>query len=304
MKLIFCISAYQDPAQLGRLVKQLARLDCQFVIHIDARVDQAPFARAVAGLEERCQFISPRIKVAWGGFSQVRYQLAMLRAAAEGLGPDDRVFLLSGSDYPVCRSGELLRRSAGSGDLLRAKAIGPGSPYRASERYRLLHLRDLDLGWRLANRVAITLIRNASRLIAPFRDRTLRVDGREWRIHVGSSYMGLSGATVQHILQQLEQNPQILMYFRHTFVPEEMVIPTVLFNSARGRELTLVENIYALPHLSATHYFAMTDKVHVLDAGDLEAILASGKLFGRKFATGISEALMDRLDAIWSAEPA
>ena len=301
MKIIFCISAYRDPAHFGRLIGTLSRLPCEFRVHVDARVDQAPFEAQAAGLGARCRFIEPRVPVHWGGFSQVLYQAALLRAACAATGPADRVFFLSGADYPICSASEMLERIERRGDLLCGAPIHRNSPGRAADRYRLTNVRDTDLGARFLNRAVIAAVREGSRLVAGLRDRRLTVNGAEWQIYVGSSYFCLSADTARHALAQIDAHPHVLEYFRYCFVPEEMIWHTILMNSPYRDRFPVKEWANWLASLSETHYFYYKEHISVIDLENVGDAIASGKLFARKFATGRSDAALACLDGVWEA---
>ena len=64
-----------------------------------------------------------------------------------------------------------------------------------------------------------------------------------------------------------------MKYFRFSFVPEEMVIS-----------------------LSAVTYFNYNKEIQVFSEKDYEELKESDKMFARKFASDISETLMNKLD--------
>lgn len=63
MKLAFLISTHTDVSQLKRLVEALPD-NSVFFIHVDGKVDIAPFKEAFIG-DERVVFIEHRVNVKW-----------------------------------------------------------------------------------------------------------------------------------------------------------------------------------------------------------------------------------------------
>ena len=99
MKIAYCISAYKDAAHLGRLIDALDAGDTCFIVHIDKRVkDIEPF-RKVVDSRSKAWLTGERYFVQWGSWAQVRYQRLFLK---EALNADaDRIFIISGQDYPL-----------------------------------------------------------------------------------------------------------------------------------------------------------------------------------------------------------
>ena len=100
-KIAFLISAYTEPSSLHALVKKLDKmLFADFYIHIDKKVQIEPFQDGLMNMPN-VFFLEDRIRVFWGGYTQVEMQMAMIK---EMLGRNikyKRVVNLTGTDYPV-----------------------------------------------------------------------------------------------------------------------------------------------------------------------------------------------------------
>lgn len=77
-----------------------------------------------------------------------------------------------------------------------------------------------------------------------------------------------------------------------------MVIPTIVFNSSFKNNCILYnQNTYnGLKNLSAITYFNYGKEIQTFTLDNYEELKNSGKMFARKFTTGISDRLMDKLD--------
>ncbi len=105
----------------------------------------------------------------------------------------------------------------------------------------------------------------------------------------------------QYVLDELVVNKEykeLMKYFRFSFVPEEMVIPTIIFNSPYKANATIYKKgVYdGLKSLSAVTYFNYNKEIQVFSEKDYEELKESDKMFARKFASDISETLMNKLD--------
>ncbi|MFT4163884.1 MAG: beta-1,6-N-acetylglucosaminyltransferase [Microlunatus sp.] len=85
------------PGHVRRLVRTLADGGAHVVVHIDARSDIEPFRETGSA----ALFLADRVKVHWGGWSQVQATLAMLRAGRESFPDATHFWLISGDTYPL-----------------------------------------------------------------------------------------------------------------------------------------------------------------------------------------------------------
>lgn len=102
MNIAYLISVHHDPKQMGRMLHALQGKDTYFFIHVDAKANQREFEAAIPeGAKNHVQFTKKRYWVQWGGFNQVRYQRELLSASLSSGIEFDRVFIVTGQDYPL-----------------------------------------------------------------------------------------------------------------------------------------------------------------------------------------------------------
>jgi hypothetical protein len=99
MKIAYLIIAHKDPRHLARLVNALITSEAYVYIHLNKKVDSEPFERLIQN--EQVTFIEERYAVYWGGFSMVKAKMALLKEIIGSGIEFDRVFFLSGQDYPI-----------------------------------------------------------------------------------------------------------------------------------------------------------------------------------------------------------
>jgi len=292
----YLISAYRDPAHLARLIRSL---DCEarFFVHVDGNVDIAPFHRF---LPQSVCFVR-RHRVSWGGWEQVEYQRALLEAALHSGECFSHLVCLSGQDYPLWSNRRILQFFEANKDreIMAGYNITRGdSP---AQLRKVTHLHPFrDLGWHSQwwKNKAIVLSRHALSLLGVRRKPAVEIDGRECDIFFGSDYWAITPACASHLVGVLRTQPALANYFRTTFVPSEMCLQTIVFNSPFASRAMLREGCYpGLAALTPLHYINYGESVRELDESDWETLQKSGKMFCRKVVTGKSDRLVTLIDA-------
>lgn len=298
MRIAYLISAYKDPRQLLRMVATLERPgEAEFFVHVDANVDIEPFRRLLLpGRAHTVHFTDRRYHVMWGGFNQVRYQREMLRCCLSSGTAFDRIFILTGQDFPLWSHRRLIAELVAHPDREYIKGLNLSTglvQQHIVERVTIYHLFR-DFRWLPLRRVSLALMR-----FLPLRKRPwLMVDGHRWDVWVASSYMCITSRLARHILRGMESR-QLMDYFKTSYVAEELVIPTIVYNSPYASHcLPNPDSRYeGLSSLSAVTWFDYgKGYIKVWTEQDYDELRRSDMMFARKFETGRSDTLMDRLD--------
>jgi hypothetical protein len=281
MGLTYLILAHRLPEQLGRLVGALSEPEVTFITHVDAKVDLKPFAEAVgrAAPADCVTFVDQRERVNWGGFSTVRATLRLMAAATASTGCTGYVILLSGQDYPIKSRASIKaflarRNSAAFLDCRRLPYAGwEGGGLKRVERW---YFRD----WPYHR-----LLERWTRRILPHRRPP-----RGLRMYGGSAWWCLSLDCARHVVEYSRSHRGTERFFEHALLSDEMFFQTVVMNSPFSRA---VEN-------DNLHYIDWrgADRSHpaLLRAEDFEILVASPKLFARKFDASVDERILDMLD--------
>jgi hypothetical protein len=290
---------HQYPKQLDRLVGRLAPFPV--IVHLNARVDQAPFEDAVAG-RANITFLpsDQRVKVNWAGLSFVHGLQNLLRAAVECTSPDDHIVVLSGTDYPLHPIEDFAQYLRDAPFRQHIKyfdtALSDGHHRRFVERR---HYRDVApfptarRGSLLANvnEGTKSLLSQAMRWYPP------RPCPHGLRPMHGSPWSALTAGCVQDLLDLT--TPAFDRWMARTFCPDEMYLHTLIEASPHAASTTYGGPI-AYPGLSPS---SMAN-IHLIDDSldkfytlkDLPQIDGSAKWFVRKVAPPGSDDLLDRLD--------
>lgn len=267
------ISAYKLPEQLVRLVRRLASPGTAFAVHVDLKSDddvQRSMLDGLAGVEG-VRFL-PRHRCHWGGFGHVRATLKGIDELLRNDVPFDYLVLLTGQDYPLQPVDEIAhffeaaqgRSFMSSWPLPRDSWSGRGGLNRV-ERWHLVGPARLHVG-------------------VPSRRRT----PSGFTVFGGSPYWCLARPLVEHVQHVVESRPDVVRFFEHTYIPDEMFFQTVLMSSDHAASV-VDENLRYID-------WSVHPGPKILTIDDAPRLIASDKLFARKFDSSVDADILDRLD--------
>lgn len=291
VRIAYLISAYKDAPHLLRLTEALEGDGVDFYVHVDRKVDARPFHDLLDG---KAVFVH-RYWVNWGSWAQVEYQRELLGAAITSGRAYDRVVCLSGQDYPLW-SRERIRQHFREHPLTEF-IMGQNltqAPNRSQQiRIRWYHFFR-DLRWHSAwwrNKV-IVASRLLMRLLPIRKPPTAPLLGQQVEVFCGSDYWSLTMDCARHVLHVLTHDRALVRYFRHSFVPSEMCVQTIVFNSSFRQNVLPHSGQWGLYHHSPLHYLDYGKSIKVLTLADYAAIRLVDRMFCRKVVTGYSDSLV------------
>lgn len=274
MRIGYVVSAYKLPGQLVRLLRRLRTGTSTFVVHVDRKTDRHTYEQMVVGASELgCVEFVDRHVCHWGGFGHVRATLKGIeRLYADGA-DFDYVVLLTGQDYPLRPTAEIERRlAAAEGQSFlsywpvpRAAWSGRGGLDRI-ERWHLVGRRHLHV-------------------TAPVVRRRIPGGLTPWG---GPPYWCLSRSVVDYVWDWLREHPDVVRFFEHVWIPDELFFQTIVLNSPL-RDTVVNDD---LRHIDWTRLPAPS----VFRRDDLDELVGSGKLFARKFDSTVDAEVLDLLD--------
>ena len=104
-----------------------------------------------------------------------------------------------------------------------------------------------------------------------------------------SQWMSLTLDAVRYLLEYLDGHPGVAKFFKLTWAPDEILFQTILYNSPFRS--SLVNN-----NLRYIDWSKGQASPKVLKVEDLDGMLASGKLFARKFDLAQFPEVIEKLD--------
>ena len=281
MKHAYLILAHTEFGLLQTLIRCLDDARNDLFVHIDRKVKQLPVLQAEhAGL----YLLERRTDIRWGDYSMVEAELALFEAAASR-GPYAYYHLLSGVDLPLCGQ-----------DAMHAF-------FEARQGKEFVGYLQLEMTPDLVRRMQRWHLfpRHFSRkrnVYSAIRALFLRM--QEWtgikrnrniEFRKGAQWVSITDALVRYLLGQ---RAWIEKTFTHTFVPDECVMQTVVWNSP------FREHIYSLESEEKgclRHIGWRNDELYDWTAADYDALVASGALFARKFNSK-DPAFIERITAL------
>lgn len=272
VRLAYIISAYKLLDQLGRLVRRLATDESEIIIHVDKKADDRAYAELVADLADLASnHFLERHACHWGGFGHVRATLKGIEDLQRRNAVYDYVILLTGQDYPI-KSNDGIRTffAANRGKSFMAHAALPTrwwSPRGGLDRIQYRHLRLHGRHVRLPRK-------------RPF-PPGLRPFG-------GGAYWCLSRDCIELVRDFVDARPDVVDFFKHVDIPDEIFFQTVIMNSELGHTV-VNDNL---------RYIDWTRGVRpaILGVGDFERLKQSPKLFARKFDVTQDAEILDLID--------
>lgn len=285
----FIVLAHRQPIQVLRLIDRLA--PAPIFLHVDkaARSPVHRYLLAHAGRYPSLRFL-PRVHSSWAGWGIVQAALSGLWAA-HALGVSHAA-VLTGQDYPLVPAAEIhafSQRHEGKSFVASWELPSPlWGPDGGMERIRYWHhpIR--------RRRFRLPVARSFPPGIRPFG---------------GSAYCMLSRSAIGDLLEFVSRRPDVVRFYRHVWIPDEMFIATALLNCP-SREDIIDEHLWFIdwPSGGVKHprVLLRSDERALLAAAGRQSSVAGSaraKLFARKFDVALDSSILDLLDQrAWDVE--
>ena len=298
MTLAYLISAHTDAPQLKRLVDALHK-DAQFFVHVDKKSDLSAFTSLLQ--RENVHFVENRIDVVWGTIRQVEDQMSLIKAVLEYPLEFDRIFFLSGLDYPLWSNEHItswLEAHPGqefmAGYCMDTNDLPPDQRLLYQVPRPFFHLNILSRRWNERLRV---LCRKVKKWTGERKPLSFMVDEERWQLYKGADWWCVSQGLLTHIYNVYTNKPEVRRYFADSFAPSETLPQTIAFNSSQwASKCILHEGKYpGLTRLTPLHCIVYDPVIKVMDETDYDMLMTSGKMFARKIISGKSDKLIQLL---------
>lgn len=276
----YLIKAHHQFGLLKKLLELLddPRNDIYIHIGLDVKYDAAPLVQCVrtSGV-----YFVPGIREEWGGFSQIRSEMELFRAAASH--GYMYYHLLSGADLPLKTQDEI-HRFFDENKGYEFIYFCPESFWKESAyKYEQYHLFQEWIGrrqkgvWFQAERISLFLQRRIG----------IRRSTGNMTYCLGANWVSITHDLVQYLLGQ---EKLIRKMFRHSLCCDEFFIQTLVWNSPyRKRVFSLDDDYYACLRLidwkrGSPYVWRKQDYMELMDAPHL---------FARKFDEETDREIID-----------
>lgn len=273
----YFISTFKDPQNIVRLVNVLDEDSNKFYVHFDKAIGIQRFKSWKKLIEQKIQTrnikIVSEVQCRWASFGIVE---ATLNAMDYFENFEYRYFInLTGECYP-------LKSSRRIWETLKDENAGFMTFWKLP--YEKWHEGGLN---RIYNRFFFFSKKEYPYTRAVRLPRLRKKMPCDLKPYGGWSLFCLPKDMVSYILKFLKNNPKVVSFFKHTWIPSEIIFQTILMSSAFNDRIVndnkrYMEFIEAHPRFLTAKDFAMLKK--------------SEKLFARKFSPSVDSQILDMID--------
>jgi hypothetical protein len=277
MKIAHLILAHKNPAQLERMLNAMDHPQFDFFIHLDRKTDISAFIY----LEKRKNvfFVSKRASVRWACYSLVQAQLNGLEEILSRK-EYDYINVMSAQDFPLYSPETIYRyfiEHSGT-EFISAKTFSEEKEWwtEAMHRIKGYHFQN----WRIPGKYRLQFLVNK---ILP--ERKYPLD----HVIVGrSQWFSITEGCAVYIIEFLKQHPEVEKFFKYVWGADEFIFSTIVFNSAFRDKIS--------DTLMYTDWSERKPNPKILTSKDYNALVASGKLFARKFDIDVDANIFTMLE--------
>ncbi|MBC9246652.1 glycosyl transferase [Paracoccus sp. 11-3] len=287
-RIAFILLAHKDPHGVIDQAERLTAAGDYVTIHYDQRASDEDYRqiRDALAANPAVAFAKRRYRCGWGEWSLVAASLAAVRHAEQRFPLATHFYMLSGDCMPI-KSAEYTRMFLESDDCdyIEAVDFDEGNWIKTGLREERLIYRHW-FNERTQTRAFYLSLKLQKRL------RLTRPTPHGLQMMIGSQWWCLRRQTVEAVLALIDQRPDLIRFFRTTWIPDETFFQTLVMHlvpktEVRRRSPTfLMFTDYGMP---VTFYN---------DHYDL--LLRQDYLFARKISPAALE-LRERLGAVWQA---
>jgi len=266
------LTVHRNPDQVKRLVRRLTHPRVDIYLHVDRRIDPAPYATAGATIHP------DPTPVVWGSWDLVEATQRLLEFARQR-GRYSHFTHLSGQDYPLLPIDRIVEAIGSSqGQILDMQ----WSKQDRSHRWAPYSVTTSDPVAHFLQRLYMRYLRYVLRR----RSRPLP-EGLSFAC--GSALWTLTDQAVDWIFRFVRTRPDVPRFFRNTLNTSEMFYQILLQASPFRDQLG--------EHRHYIDWNAGLSHPKTLGVEDFPALAASHQWFARKFDTTVDEQILDRIDA-------
>lgn len=293
MKIAFIMLCHSNPDQINMLISRLLEFDESEVFihvdmnHLDVRNGICRNNRVHLLSEQKSYFIK------WGSVQIVKATLELIRMVRDSDNDFDYIWLLSGKDYPICSTDEIMKRLYEYPEMNYIDIIFSGN-----DRYDFYKKRcEIPYpSWINSTNVIVKVIKNIYMIITGGRYHTFSFLMRKKKFDLpfafGSEWWVLTAECTYEILDYSDEHLEILKYYEKCIIPDESFFQTIFahgnFKDKRKDSLTYVNwgNNHRSPEI-----LTIDDKNKVIEK--------SGKFcFARKFEVPLSNDLINEIEKV------
>ena len=281
MRIAYLILAHKNPLQLERLIQAMDHPAFDYYIHVDKKTGIEPFQ--YLSKKDRVFLIRNRIKVFWGRYSLVQATLNGIEEIVSGgkYGEYDYVHVMSAQDFPIRPATYIYEY------ISDRKGIEFITCLRESDQHEwwkdaALHTWRYNFhNWLIPGKYRLEALANR---VLPARKYPIP----DHEVVGHSNWFTITIGCARYMLAFLKEHPEVVRFFRYVWGADELIFSKVIYNSSYGGKIE--DNLVYIDWSEAVA------NPKLLTSGDFPALIASDKLFARKFDTEKDEAIVKQLE--------
>ena len=285
-KIAFILLTHKDPVGIIAQAKRLAATGDYVSIHFDARANPADFdkIKAALGGNPSVTFARKRHKCGWGEWSLVAATLEAVRAAYAAFPDATHFYMLSGDCMPA-------KTAQYAHDLLDREAVDyiESFDFFASDWIKTGIKEERLIYRHWFNERKSKWLFYAS-MQAQEKLGLARAIPDDIQMMIGSQWWCLRRSTIEAVLAFCDSRPDVMRFFRTTWIPDETFFQTIVRHVVADREI----RTRTLTFLMFTDYGMPVTFYN--DHYDL--LLSQDFIFARKISPEADD-LKTRLGALW-----
>ena len=286
-QIAFILLSHKDPDAIVDQARRLTAVGDYIAIHFDARAPKADYEKIRAALADNpnVTFAARRLKCGWGGWSLVEGTLEAVRSAVDAFPRATHFYMVSG-DCMSIKSAEFAHDYLDAEDVDYIESVdffSSGWIKTGIKEDRLIYRHFFNE--RTHKALFYTALDWQRRL------GLKRKIPEDLQIMIGSQWWCLRRRTIEWILDFIRRRPDVVRFFRTTWIPDETFFQTLVrhmvpADEIRSRTLTfLMFTDYGMPVTFYNDHYDM--------------LLAQDYLFARKISPEATE-LKRRLGALYA----
>lgn len=282
MRVAHLIITYTSPFQTERMIQRMQHPEFDFYIHVDAKFPLESHDNLKK--YSNVYFIQNRVDVQWAAYSTIQAEFNGLQEILDSARTYDFISLMSGQDYPIKTTEQMQSFfDERKGKLLLKYRAFSGEWEEGMKRVNKYHMTD----FRFKGQFLL------EKLINFFVKRTDQPKGMKF--YGSSMFWAISPEAAEYVLKTVDRVPKMRRFFKYSWAPDEFLFQTILLNSPFASKV-INENCHYYKHPP------QTPSPKTFDSSDFDDIIASDRLYARKFDMAKAPELLDRIDNFLTAK--
>jgi hypothetical protein len=277
MKIACLILAHKNPVQLNELIEILDCNEIDFYIHLDKKVKKKNFD----SFEEKNNvfFIENRVSTKWATFSLVQATINSLREIVNKE-KYDYINFISGQDLPIKSKNDIVQflRDNDGTEFITTIPFSKYNEWWIENERRVFNYNFQN--WKIPFKYKIQKLVN---LITQKRENP-----NGYIISGNAQWFCITTNCAKYIINTIDTNKKLVTFFKYVWGADEFLFSTIVYNSPFKQKTK--ENLTYVD-------WEIQNKGHpkTLMIDDFEKIMASDKLFERKFDINIDQSIINKI---------